>query len=1249
MTSDILAGAWPSFVNMDDPLSELALSSPSPAAPQSPRLTKKAEASGSARLDRFEMSRLLGSGPDGVAYRGIDKHTGRSVEIRLLAAARRTPGRMENIAARLRLLGLLNHPGSLRLIVNACGQSPSFVAIDAASGQTLDARRATGVLSQQSAFQVAEQLCSCLAAAHQIGLHHGTLEPAAVFLDEQLDPQIDLTDLRTSSENENSRTFLAPEVAGGQEPDAAADIYSLAKLIVWMFLGDARTDHAQLRFDGTGRHGAAMHQLLGRAASADPVERPTALEFHQILRQLLSSPAEIAPPGAAASVPCDKTGEIAVHVNLPKADCGTTDELNAKLVAGDAAPTSLSPRRLAEGDLLGRYQLLSKLGEGGMGAVFKAQDQATGRFVAIKVLKAATAANASSLRRFQKEARLLAAVNNPYVTNLIEVNEEDGLHYMALEFVEGTDLKKKLVDQGPFEEAEVLAIAADVARALVDAHQRGIVHRDIKPENILVPAGAAAAPYLSIKLSDFGIARSVDQSESLAVTQAGSLIGTPFYMSPEQCKGGGEIGPQSDIYALGVTMFELLSGRLPFMADDPLKLAAMHCFEAPPALATVNGLISDRTIAVVEKSLAKRPDERFADAGQLLRELDGLLRGEPASVALHPVLPDAAAGQLVEAEFVYDLKSPPEQLWPFVANTDRFNRAIGLPPAEFTNREMPGRGLVRMAKVKYGPVSMEWVENPFEWIEGRRMCVLREFQSGPFKTFANIVELKRRADGGTRLSHIVKFLPRNAVGRFMAGIETRWRTRKALDRVYHRIDETLRDEQAAARNVDPFEPAAKLSFARQARLADRADQLVKRGVASELAHRLGEFVAAASPQEVVRIRPVELADRLQREQEEVLVACLHAVAAGILKLQWDILCPTCRIASDTQATLREIAKHSFCEACNLDFELDLANSVELIFRAHPDLRDAATGTYCVGGPGHSPHVVAQIRLAAGERMEVDLALSLGQYILRSPQMAQTVPVCVQPSGAPSHCELFLSRVAGSKTTLALRAGSQLVTIENDLAQPLVLRLERTIPRSNVITAAQASATSLFRELFPEETLGSGRLISAEQVTLLVTNIDGIDALYEQAGDASAFALVQSVTEAIGRQVRLGRGAVVKFVGESVVAAFEDPAHAVETALNIHLGLESEAETARVRVNAAIHRGPALVTTINDRLDYFGSTARVASALAQRAAGGVVLLSQDVVTDPGVAQLLGQRQILPEWQRLDLPGRPQELIQIIYLA
>ena len=215
-----------------------------------------------------------------------------------------------------------------------------------------------------------------------------------------------------------------------------------------------------------------MHQLLDRAVAADPVERPAAIEFLQTLRHLASSPTESAAPAAPATpapLACDKTGEIAVVVNLPAAQCDTTDELNADAPAWEAAPNSPSPRRIAEGHLLGRYELLSKLGEGGMGAVFKAKDQASGRIVAIKVLKAATAANASSLRRFQKEARLLAAVNNPYVTNLIEVNEEDGLHYMALEFVEGTNLKKKLVEQGIFEEADVLAIAADVARALVDA------------------------------------------------------------------------------------------------------------------------------------------------------------------------------------------------------------------------------------------------------------------------------------------------------------------------------------------------------------------------------------------------------------------------------------------------------------------------------------------------------------------------------------------------------------------------------------------------------------------------------------------------------------------------------------------------------------------------------------------------------------------------------------------------------------
>ena len=217
------------------------------------------------------------------------------------------------------------------------------------------------------------------------------------------------------------------------------------------------------------------------------------------------------------------------------------------------------PRRaeFVAGQQLGNYRILQKLGEGGMGAVYKAERIADGQTVAIKVLSPAVADNPQAVRRFQKEARLLAAVNNPHVANLLEVGEDQGRHFLVLEFVAGTSLKEFLARRGALEEHEALAIMADVARALVDPHQQGIVHRDVKPENILLAdvsdehlqeaCRGTRTDWLNaraqVKLLDFGIARTTDQSESLCITQAGAILGTPLYMAPEQCKGNGQITP----------------------------------------------------------------------------------------------------------------------------------------------------------------------------------------------------------------------------------------------------------------------------------------------------------------------------------------------------------------------------------------------------------------------------------------------------------------------------------------------------------------------------------------------------------------------------------------------------------------------------------------------------------------------------------------------------------------------------------
>src|SRR5262249_20839478 len=176
-----------------------------------------------------------------------------------------------------------------------------------------------------------------------------------------------------------------------------------------------------------------------------------------------------------------------------------------------------------------------------------------------------------------------------------------------------------------------------------------------------------------------------------------------------------------------------------------------------------------------------------------------------------------------------------------------------------------------------------------------------------------------------------------------------------------------------------------------------AEGLEQRGPAPLVVGGLSVFRATAPAQEVARIRPLALARRLSVDPDELVAACLHGARRGLLILLWDIICPLCRIPSEVKETLKALREHGRCEVCQLDFALDFANSVEMIFRAPPEVRDSDLATYCVGGPAHSPHVVAQARVGPGERIELDLALKEGAYRLRGPQLPFTLDFRVDPA------------------------------------------------------------------------------------------------------------------------------------------------------------------------------------------------------------------------------------------------------------
>jgi serine/threonine protein kinase len=266
-----------------------------------------------------------------------------------------------------------------------------------------------------------------------------------------------------------------------------------------------------------------------------------------------------------------------------------------------------------------RYTLLEVLGDGGMARVYLAHDNVLERDVALKVLREQYANDEGFVERFRREAKNAASLNHPSIVQVYDQGQaEDGTYYMAMEYVPGSTLKERIVREGPLDPRQAAGIASQVAEALESAHGRGIVHRDIKPQNVLLTASGDA------KVADFGIARA---ASSKTITGTNLVLGTAAYMSPEQVRGE-RVGPASDLYSLGVVLYEMLTGEQPHKADDPIATAMKHLGEPPRHPREVNPAVPRDTNALVVKLLAKEPEDRYASAAALAEDLrrvrDGL-------------------------------------------------------------------------------------------------------------------------------------------------------------------------------------------------------------------------------------------------------------------------------------------------------------------------------------------------------------------------------------------------------------------------------------------------------------------------------------------------------------------------------------------------------------------------------------------------------------------------------------------------
>ena len=871
------------------------------------------------------------------------------------------------------------------------------------------------------------------------------------------------------------------------------------------------------------------------------------------------------------------------------------------------------------------YTLLKKIGEGGAGIVYLAEPDsehlsADGhKTVALKMMRPETLVRGAAVKRFEKESRLHSEIECPFVTKHLEFGSDRGVYFIASEFVAGCSLDKIIKKFKRLPAKESLRIIVDLLKALAAMHTGGLIHRDVKPANIIAnfkktpsttstPEGDDDLGEFEIaKLTDFGLARHVEQSESLAMTRQQAMLGTPLYMAPEQHSESRSVDARADVYAVGITLYQMLAGQPPFKASETIELAELHRVERPVALTIARPGTSEAINSIVMKALEKDPNLRYQHAHEMLADVERILAGQPIALNLKSELPDALHPSIKRYDFQWTLDATANQLWPLVADTDRFNRAIGLPVPNFKYDHSSGQ-LNIFGDANFKGMKVRWREHPFEWICEREMSIVREFESGPFEWVTSNVELQPLADQKTRLVHRIAVKPRGWLGKILTPIQFGLVTKRAMDRVYPRLAEIANDKSCGYACDVSFGSVPKLSRVQTKLLEERVEQLGKNINNVVLADELGDFIRRSADPLAARIRPLTLAPKFNCTQDQALQACYGCIEVGLLNFSWDIICPVCRVAADNFVSLKQIESHVHCKVCNLEFKPDFADSVEAIFSVHPEIRSVDLKTYCIGGPFHAPHVLAQNCLIPKQQVDVGVVLRPGRYGISGPQLNAYGELDVEENAIASRVEFVIGgSIEPEMPTLG--SGNACVSFKNQTDIEVLVRLEQRANRDDALTATIASQHSLFKKLFPDDFKTVEQLVGLSRVYLLAFRHVEADVLLDQVGDIQVrenWAKLQQMISAEQSDCR-----IVECTHESLIASFDKLENLLSSLLMLLSEMPSQSNIPVGECCFAILLGEVMTGTAANQPTTFGKTIRLSKKMITELSANELVVPSDV--------------------------------------
>jgi serine/threonine protein kinase len=645
---------------------------------------------GSTLAGRFELAELIGEGGSGVVYRARQLSLDRVVAVKVLnLRASSDPAWVQRFHNEARAAARLAHPNTIRLI--DFGQTDDgrlFIAMELLHGRSLRHLLEVGPPpTAERALRIVSQICASLAEAHSHGIIHRDIKPENVFIDDQdLVKVLDFSIAKLATpEAQVTRDgaifgtpeYMSPEQCRGAAVDVRSDLYAVG-VVAYELLSGRAPFAASSPTEVVMMHLRApppplpelpegVAALVLRALAKDPARRPQSASELEAECQVCLAGMVRAEPGGVGSAPVPgwaafptaarplplSSGTLVEGLSLAKPIVAPPEQ-RTMIAASDGPeamappPPPLAPIAAAAGAGMigvrfGAFRCLQLIGEGGMGSVYLAEHDLIGRRAAVKVLRPEFSSNREVLQRFFNEARATTKLKHPGIVEVYDFGflPDSGHAYLVMEFLDGESLGARLRRER-LTPALAVEIARQVARALAAAHAQGLVHRDIKPDNIFLQREPALPRPYAVKLLDFGIAKLAPHEALGEKTHAGIILGTPTYMSPEQCRGAETVDHRADLYSLGCVLFEMLAGRPPFCGEGAGDVIAKHIYEEAPTLASFAPATPPTLDLLVRRMLAKSPDLRPQGMTELSAELDVCLDGDG-------LVPAAAGNGWIEA------------------------------------------------------------------------------------------------------------------------------------------------------------------------------------------------------------------------------------------------------------------------------------------------------------------------------------------------------------------------------------------------------------------------------------------------------------------------------------------------------------------------------------------------------------------------------------------------------------------------